>query len=129
MAKYRAILDRIVHHFFVPGTEPHKVGVCLSLFLCPFLTPDRFTISINRHNLRQKHTLGMCQVIENRCLGNEVAHHNEATTTHVKRTEKGFFHPVGKVMHTLLITAKLIIVKVINDNVVWTCLTITQTTW
>ena len=32
-------------------------------------------------------------------------------------------------MHTLFITAKLIIIEVINDDVVWTCLTITQTTW
>ena len=31
-------------------------------------------------------------------------------------------------MHTLLVTAKLIIIEVINDNVVWTCLTVTQTT-
>lgn len=62
-------------------------------------------------------------------LGDEVADHEEAATSYIQSTEKCLFHPVGEFADTPLVTAKFVVVEVVDDNVVRTRLTLTETTW
>ena len=66
---------------------------------------------------------------QDRSLGDEVADHEEAATSYIQRTEKCLLHPVGEFADTPLVTAKFVVVEVVDDNVVRTRLTLTETTW
>ena len=123
-----SVLDGIVHHLLLPGAISHKCCSFFCLLFGPFLFPYRLTVLIHSFNLGHIHTLGGCDVCQYGVLGYEVTHHNEATATYVKSTEQGFFHPIGKVFYSLLVTAKLIIIQVVNHDVVRSCLLVSQTT-
>ena len=52
----------------------------------------------------------------------------KTSTANIKRTEESLLHPVGEVVYEFVVLAKLIVVKVIDDDVVRTGFTVTQTT-
>ena len=119
-----AVHDRVVHHLLLPCAVAHEVAVSLCLRFRPLLLPHWFAVSVHRLYLGEKHALCARDVVEHRVLADKVAHHDEASTTHIERTEERLLHPVRKVMHQLLVAAQLVIVQVVDDDVVRTSLTV-----
>ena len=128
MAEDGSVLDGVVHHLLLPGTVAHKSSCLFCLLLGPLLFPYGFAVFVHSLDFGHIHALCGCNVRQHRVLGYEVSHHNEATTTHIKRTEQGFFHPIGQIVNTLLVAAKLIIIQVIDNDVVRSCLLVPQAT-
>ena len=94
----------------------------------PLLFPYRLTVLVNGFDFGHIHAFCGCDVCQYGVLGYEVTHHNEATTTNIKSTEQGFLYPVGEVVYSLLVTAKLVVVQVVNYDVVRSGLLVSQTT-
>ena len=47
MSENGAVVDGVVHHLLVPGTEADKIGVLLCLFLSPLFSPYRVPVAVD----------------------------------------------------------------------------------
>ena len=68
-----------------------------------------------------------CYVGQYRVLTDEVAHHDEAAASHVEGTEQCLLDPIREFPDTPLITAEFVVIQVIDDDIVRSCFTLTQT--
>ena len=123
-----SLVDGVVHHLLLPGPVAHEVGILLSLLFGPFLFPYRIALIIHRADLRDMDPTGGSYVGQYRVLADEVAHHDEAATSHIQGTEQCLLDPIGEFPDTPLITAEFIVIEVIDNDVVGSCFTFTQTT-
>lgn len=128
MSEDGAVLDRVVHHLLLPVAVAHELTVGIHLLPGPLLPPCGVAVLVDGIHLAEEHALGVGDVVEHGVLVDEVAHHDEAATTHVQGSEECRLHPVGQLPHSLLVLAKLIIVEVVDDDVVGACLTVTEAT-
>ena len=117
-----------MHHLLVPSAVAYELHVLASLFLGPLLFPYGVALAVNGINGRDMNALCGAYIRQDRSLRDEVAHHEETATSYIQRTEKCLLHPICKLMDTPLVTAEFVVVEVVDDDIVRTRLTLTETT-
>ena len=63
---------------------------------------------------------------KHRVFGDKVSDHDEAASAYVECSEQSLLHPVGEFLYALFVAAEFVIIKVIDDDIVRTGLTVAQ---
>ena len=118
-----------MHHLLVPCAVADEVHVLSRLLLGPFLFPDGVALVVHGIDGRDVYAFCGTDVGEDRSLGYEVSDHDETSASYVERAEESPLDPVGEFSDAPFVSAELVVVEVVDDDVVRSRLALAETTW
>ena len=128
IAEDRSLGDGIVHQFALERDVTHKRFLLAYLLDSPFSRPRWFAVAVYGVDFGNDHALGGHKIGEDGIFTDKITDHTETATATVESAEKCLLDPLGETGDTVGIVDKLVIVKVIYNDIVRAAAFVAETT-